>query len=114
MDDFDVHLRAWLLLVVVTAVLVAAAWYDGRRRRPGDVRGWKPAQAAIVDRCAVSRETLQYCRLTVRFRTWRGHWAYLVAEVPAAQAPSGDEVWVLYDPLRPQFAQLSLRQPRDE
>lgn len=114
MEDFHVHLRAWLLLVAIAVVVVAGAWYDTRRRRPGDTRGWKPAEAAVVDRCVVSRDAVAYCRLTVRFRTWRGHWAHLVAEVPAAHAPPEARVWVLYDPLRPHYARLSLQQPCDE
>ncbi|NUT03697.1 MAG: hypothetical protein HOV76_09470 [Hamadaea sp.] len=114
MGHFEVHLRAWLLLVAVTGILVITAWYATRRRPPGDTRGWKPAEAMIISRIVVSRDADEYCRLTVRFRTWQGPWAYLVDEVPAALAPSGDQVWVFYDPLRPQYAQLSTLPPDDD
>ncbi|NUR74112.1 MAG: hypothetical protein HOU81_25165 [Hamadaea sp.] len=107
MGDFDGRMRAWLLLAAVAAVLVISAWVRARRPHPDDARGWKPAQAAIIERILVSRENREFYQLMVRFQTWRGGWSQFVAEVPAWQAPADDSVTVLYDPLRPERAQLA-------
>lgn len=112
MDDFVIHLRAWLCLVTLTICVVAATWYADRRRDPGDTRGWKSTEAHVLGRVVV-RERPDQERLTVGFQTWRGHPALLVADVPTAQAPPTDRVWVLYDPLHPERAQLTLDQPDD-
>ncbi len=113
MDDFVIYLRAWLWLLAVAGFLVAAAWCAERRRDPGDTRVWKPAEAVVVGRSTVYRDRREYARLTVGFRTWRGHLALLVADVPAGQAPPTDRVWVVYDPLHPERAQLATGQPDD-
>lgn len=111
MDDFLIHLRAYLCLLAVAAALAGVAWYEDRHRDPADMRGWKPADAVVIGRTQVSLDAQEYARLTVGFRTWRGHPAMLVADIPSEQAPPTDRVWVLYDPLHPERAALSLHQP---
>jgi hypothetical protein len=59
----------------------------------------------------VPRKPQDHQRLTVGFHTWRGHPALLVADIPAEHAPPTDRVWVLYDPLHPHRAQLTLERP---